>query len=332
MHLRVRKELGEGVRRKLIELDVFDYNRRILSEGDFLLIPVTAEVDIEGTELVDVVGKKVKRRIKSLREALKGGLSSAETDLLPRAFDVIGDVAVLDLPDELLDRKAVIGEALLETFNNICVVAVKKTQVETEYRTRRLEVVAGEDRLDTTHKEFGCKYRLNVESAYFSPRLGSERMRVASQVKEDERVLVMFAGVGPYPILIAKKSKPVRVYAIELNPSAFGYMEENIALNRVDVTAILGDARSETPKLGGFDRIVMPLPKEAGSFLYTALPALNSRGVIHFYDFSSGEQESVEKVKSICEKLGYRIRVLDAVRCGSYSPGVFRICVDFQVV
>ncbi|MBN2014670.1 MAG: class I SAM-dependent methyltransferase family protein [Candidatus Altiarchaeota archaeon] len=332
MHLRVRREQGEEIRRKLIELDFFDYNRRILSEGGFLLIPVTGVVELEDSELVDVVGEKVARRTRSLRESLEGRLNPDGLGLLPRAFDVIGDIAVLELPDELLDKKDVVCEALLETFKNIKVVAVKKTRVGTEFRTRSLEIAAGENRLETIHKEHGCLYRLNIESAYFSPRLGSERLRVASQVKDGERVLVMFAGVGPYPILIAKRSNPREVVAVELNPSAFDYMRENIALNNVDVTPILGDARNETQKLGKFDRIVMPLPKDAGSFLDTALPALNRNGVIHFYDFSSGEQESSRGVEEICGNLGYRIRVLDAVKCGSYSPELYRVCIDFRVV
>jgi tRNA (guanine37-N1)-methyltransferase len=332
MHLKVRKNNGEPVRQKLIAAGVIDYGRRIMSDGDFILIPVSGAVDIPDTELVEVAGEKLPKKTRSLKDALKDKLSADELLLLPTSFDVIGDIAILELTPDLSDKRKIIGEALLETFHNLKVVTEKMTRVDTEYRTRGLDVIAGEDRKVTVHREQGCLYKLNVESAYFSPRLGFERLRVASQVREGERVLVMFAGVGPYAILIAKKAKVSEVCAIELNPEAFKYMVENIRLNKVDVKPILGDAGKEVKALGKFDRIIMPLPKDAGNFLDSALPALKDDGIIHLYDFSSGEEESTKKAEELCKRLGYEIRVLDVVRCGSYAPDTGRFCVDFQVV
>ncbi|RLI93360.1 MAG: class I SAM-dependent methyltransferase family protein [Candidatus Altiarchaeales archaeon] len=332
MHLKVKKEKGEDVRKKLMGLNLLDINRRILSDKDFLFIPVLKEIEIPDTELVEIEGERVPRKHRSLREALKNRLNPEELKLVPRSFDIIGDIAILEIPEELENKKSIIGDALLKTFKNIKVVANKKTRIETEFRTRALEIISGEERKETVHREYNCSYKLNVETVYFSPRLGTERMRIASQVKDNERVLVMFSGVGPYPVLISKKSKPKEVYAIELNPEAFRYLKENITLNKVDVTAIRGDVREETKKLGKFDRIVMPLPKDAGNFLNVALPALKKNGVIHFYDFAHNERESIEKVKEICRELGYEIEILKAVKCGSHSPGIFRICVDLRVL
>lgn len=331
MHLKVRERDGEGVRKKLIGLGILDKSRRILGGEGFLFIPILEEIDLPGAEVVWIGGEGVIRKSFSLRESLKNKLSGDELRIAPKSFDLIGDIAVLEIPKGLSGRKGVIGDSLLETFGNIKVVACKKTVVGTEYRTREVEVIAGEKRTVTVHREYGCLYRLDVAETYFSPRLGTERMRVAEQVGGGERVLVMFAGVGPYAILISRKSG-AKVYAVELNPAAFRYMEENILLNKVDVVAVEGDVRDEVPRMGEFSRIVMPLPKDAGDFLDLALPALGKNGVIHFYDFSSGEDESVEKVKDVCGCLGYTIEVIDAVKCGSYSPGIFRICVDFRVV
>ncbi len=332
MHLKAGKDQGERVRSRVLALGVLDYSRKIISDEGFLFIPITEEVNISGTEIVYIGGDKIKPAVKSLREALENRLSLGELDLLPRSFDVIGDIAILNMPNALENQKKVVGRALLETFKHIRVVARKKTSVETEFRTRQLEVIAGENRLETVHKEFGCRYKLNVESAYFSPRLGTERMRIASQVKAGERILVLFAGIGPYPILIAKKATPSEIYGVELNPDAFSYMVENIRLNKVDVKPVLGDAGKEAKRLGKFDRIIMPLPKDAGSFLDSVLPSLEKDGIINFYDFSSGTKESVSRVETVCNRLGYSIKVLDAVKCGTYSPGVFRVCVDFRVV
>ncbi|HIE33734.1 MAG TPA: class I SAM-dependent methyltransferase family protein [Candidatus Altiarchaeales archaeon] len=273
-----------------------------------------------------------KKKPRSLKEVLEGKLSKEELEILPRAFDIIGDIATIEIPEKLEGKKRLIGNALIETFKNIKVVTNKTGKIDTEFRIRKLEIIAGENRTETIHREYGCSYKLDVESTYFSPRLGTERFRVASQVKENERVLVMFAGVGPYAVLIAKTKKPRSVYAIELNPKAFEYMLGNIKLNGVNVKAFGGDVREITPRIGKFDRIVMPLPKGAEDFLDTALPALNKNGIIHFYDFSGSEIDSVKKVRRICNKLCYRIEILNSIECGSYSPRLNRICIDFRVI
>ena len=331
-HLRVERKRGEEVRKKLMAAGVLDRARKVIRDGDYLLLPVKEEIDLPGTEIVRVAGKGSKMRALSLSDSLKDVLSAEELAMMPRSFDIIGDIAVLEIPEELMSKGKSIGESLLSTFKNIKVVARKKTSVGTEYRTREVEVLAGEPRTETTHKEYGCLYRLDVSNAYFSPRLGTERMRVASQVKEDERVLVMFAGVGPYAILIAKKRKPSEVVAIELNPSAVEYMKENVKLNKAKVVPVLGDVKTETPKLGRFDRIIMPLPKDAGDFLDVALPTLNKGGVIHYYTFTGTTKEAADEVRKICSGLGRKADVLASVECGTYSPCLSRMCVDFRLI
>jgi len=332
MHLKVGSKKAEETRKKLIEAGALDKTRKIIRQGEYVLIPLKKEIELTGAEIVLLEGLSVKQKPASLKDALRDKLAEEELSLVPKAFDVIGDIAILEIPQELAAKKKLIAEALLSTFKGIKVVAGKKTSVGTEYRTRDVEVLAGEKRTDTVHKEADCAYKVDVTKAYFSPRLGTERMRVANQVKEGERVLVMFAGIGPYPIPISKKAKPKEVYAIELNPAAVGYMKENIKLNKVDVKAILGDVKTETPKLGKFDRIVMPLPKDAGNFLDVALPALKKEGVIHYYTFTGTTDEAAQEAKDACEKLGYKIEILASVECGTYSPGISRMCVDFRVL
>jgi tRNA (guanine37-N1)-methyltransferase len=332
MHLKVVSSKGEEARKKVLAEGAYDSGREIQRQGSFLFIPINKKVTFPGAKIVELAGVAVKKEPRSLKEALAGKLSSEELEKLPKAYDLIGDIAIIEIPDELSSKKKEIGAALLKTFKNIKVVANKKTSVGTEYRTRDVEVIAGENRTETVHREAGCVYKLDVTTAYFSPRLGTERMRVASQVKADERVLVMFAGIGPYAILIAKSARPSEVYAVELNPCAVDYMKENIRLNKVAVKAILGDAGVEVGKHGLFDRIIMPLPKDAGNFLDKALPALNKGGVVNYYTFKGTTEEAAREVKDICSRLGYTIEIIESVECGTYSPQLSRMCVDFKVL
>ena len=329
LYARVEKTRAEEVKRALEKEGVFDGRGEVIHEDDYILFPVKEKVEVEGVEYVEREGSKRESKPKSLKEALSSVLNEDELEALPSSFNIVGDIAILELPDELMSKRKVIGEALLKTFKGIKVAAVKKAPVGTTYRVPEIEVVAGEERTETVHKEFGCRYKLDVSEAYFSPRLGTERMRVAEQVKDGERVLVMFAGVGPYAVLIAKKG--VEVVAVELNPKAVEYMRENVEKNHVEVEVLEGDVRDVVPKLGKFDRIVMPLPKDAGDFLDVAFPALNEGGVVHFYGFAQSPEKAAEELVRIVEGMGYEAGVLDAVACGSYNPAITRTCVYFRL-
>jgi len=366
MYLKVKRKDGESVRNKLISLELFDGKRKIISCENFLYIPVLeinnelpcelSEFETASDEYVKKLAGEVeiysKHRDRSLLEACQGRIPDEKLNILPTSFDIIGDIAILELPDDLKEYEKIIGESLIKTFKNIRVAAKKTSTVDTEYRTRNYRVIAGDPRLKTTHREYGCLYSLDIEKAYFSPRLGNERKRITDLVQSGETVLVMFAGVGPYPIQIAKFSKPEKVYAVELNPDAVEYMRENIKINGVSVTVIpfCGSA-SETGKLMEnfksnfnnkkieFDRIIMPLPKDAGSFLDTACALLKDGGIIHFYTFAKttgeaedyllGEFETMEQRGKLKENS--TIEIIKSVVCGSYSPSLHRICVDFVV-
>ena len=332
LYIKISKGKAEETRCKLIQLKLFDSTRKILKEKNFVFLPVSKKTSIKGAVYVKKKSIKIKSKPKSLKEALKNKLSASELKLLHSSFDVVGDIAILEIPEGLIKKEKIIADAMLDTFKSIKVVALKTSAVSSDYRVRGVKVIAGENRTVTVHKEHGCLYQLDVSSAYFSPRLGAERLRVAGKVKKGEHVLVMFAGVGPYAILIAKKCNPEKVVAVELNPDAVKFMESNRRMNKVNVNVIEGDVRDVTPTLGSFDRIAMPLPKDARNFLDVALPALKSNGVVHFYDFAENPEESALRLKKICDKLGYKISVLDSVLCGSYSPTVNRVCVDFKII
>jgi tRNA (guanine37-N1)-methyltransferase len=274
----------------------------------------------------------------SLREALRGQLSEEELKRL-RAFDVVGDIAVLKLPGELLSKKHIIGQALMRVHTNVRAVLNQTTPVRGEFRTRELEVVAGEPRTETVHREGGCIFRVDLARVYFSPRLVTERLRVARLVKPGEVVVNLFAGVGCYSVIIARHSRPKMVYSIDKNPAAFEYMKENIRINKVGETVvpILGDAREvvENMLAGQADRVLMPLPELSHDFFDVALKSLKpAGGTIHFYDLGREPDvfgPSFRFVSSEAASRGFDIELLGARKIRSYAPGCYHVVLDLTL-
>ncbi|MDO8740271.1 MAG: class I SAM-dependent methyltransferase family protein [Candidatus Woesearchaeota archaeon] len=273
----------------------------------------------------------------ALKELLKNKLTKKQLALLPSSFDVVGDILIFaDLPSELSKKEKLIGETLLQLFKNINVICKKTKKYSGRYRTPTLKIIAGEKRKTTDHRESGCMFRLDAEKCYFSPRLSNERLRIAKQIKENEIILAMFSGVGPYPIVISKNSKPKEIYSIEINPIACEYQQENILLNKVkNIKLFKGDAKKIVPNLNKkFDRILMPLPKGAENFLELALSAAKKGTIIHFYDFLNENEfeKGIEKLDNVCKKLKRSCKIINIVKCGQYKPREFRVCVDFEIL
>ena len=272
---------------------------------------------------------------KPLKEALTDVLTDEEIASVKRAYDIVGDIAIMDIPEELVQKEAAIAERLLALHKNISVVAKKEGIHDGEFRTIPLRVLAGEDRKETLYKENGVRLYLDVEQCYFSPRSSNERKRIASLVGEGERVLVMFSGVGPFTIVIAKNTKAEHVVGVEKNPIAHDYAQRNVKANKVtNVTLHCGDVADIVPTLDKvFDRVVMPLPKTGEDFLDVALGALKPDGYLHFYDFQHHEafDEAAKKVKVACERAGRICKGTEVIACGQYAPRVNRVCVDVQI-
>ncbi|MGQ9788044.1 MAG: class I SAM-dependent methyltransferase [Candidatus Hadarchaeaceae archaeon] len=273
-----------------------------------------------------------------LRARLRSHLSEGELKLI-RSFDIVGDIAIVKLPEPLLPKKHVIGKALMEVQKNVRTVLNQISPVKGEFRTRGLEVIAGENKTETSHRESGCVFKVDLARAYFSPRLATERLRVTRLVKPGETVVNLFAGVGCYSIIIAKHSKAGLIYSIDINPHAFEYMQINIRTNKVGdrVVAILGDAREVVNnKLAGrADRVLMPLPELSHDFFDVALKALKpTGGIIHFYDY--GEEPdvfgpSIDFANVNADKGDFEVKVIGARIIRSYATRCYHIVLDLEI-
>lgn len=281
-----------------------------------------------------------KRQPKTYAEILENQLPPHLLASLPRALDIVGEIAIVEIPPELEPYAKLIGEAVLEKYRNIQTVLAKAGAVGGTFRLREFEVIAGEPKTATVHKEFGCNYHVDVAKAYFSPRLSHEHKRVAEQVQEGESVVDLFAGIGPFAVLIAKKVGNVKVYAIDVNPDAIEFLKKNIRLNRVEnkVVPILGDARKivlET--LSGIaDRVIMNLPEKAEEFVDVACLAIKPEGgIIHFYGFSRPSDSAEDKktrFSTAVENAGRRVERFLAVKTvRETAPHEWQTVLDVKI-
>jgi tRNA (guanine37-N1)-methyltransferase len=230
-----------------------------------------------------------------LKKLLENILTLEENEELISAFDQIGNIIIVRIPDSLLSKKKIIGETLLEQVKIAKSVFYQSSAVEGDFRTRNLEILAGEDNTETEYKEFGCKFTVDVENAFFSPRLSTERERIANLIQDGEVMINMFAGVGMFSIMAAKKKK-CTVYSLDINPVASKLCEKNIKQNKLsgNVISINGDSSKiiKEQLVDKSDRTLMLLPERSDEFLESAISTTKNNGIIHYYSHIHADKKS----------------------------------------
>lgn len=348
--IQIPKVLGEKAIKVLRKLDLLNRDLKIERVKNYLLIPLAHKLlpsdlkelrkTISEFEVTTHVFSERSKHPANIVEALENRLPSHLLASLPKSIDFVGDIAFLQVPQELEGYEQVIGKALLTVHSQLRTVLAKAGAVEGVYRLREFKVIAGEKKTDTVYREHGCVYHVDLAKAYFSPRLSYEHDRVAQQVLEGETVVDLFAGVGPFSILIARRYKNVQVYAVDVNADAIQLLEKNLAVNHVvgKVTSILGDAKQTVQeRLGGVaDRVIMNLPEKAIEFVDAACEALKPEGgVIHYYDFAHGSKaletskvRLTEAVKQADREVG---EILLARIVRGIAPYAWQVVVDAEI-
>ena len=244
---------------------------------------------------------------------------------------------LVEIPDDLQNKEKEIANQILARHKNVKSVLKKISERKGAYRKREYKLLAGDLNTEVIHKEHGCRLKLDPQKVYFSPREVTERLRIASQVKPKETIMLMFVGIGVYAIMIAKKQPKVgKIISVEINPIAYEYMKENIRLNKVTekVIPILGDVRLKCKKwYGKCDRVIMPLPHDAWKFLDIAFKCIKSHGYIHMYIIDK-EKNIQDKVRSIIGKFNKRIERNTKYKIQKilpYSPKTYKYRVDIKL-
>ncbi len=261
----------------------------------------------------------------ALRDLMKEKLPEEELLQLPKGYEVIGDIAIINLPLPLHDEKYDIALALASHRKDVNVVLLKKNKIAGEKRTGEFEILLG-GRTSTIHRENGCIFHVDIAKTYFSGKMYFERDRVVQKVEAGEDVLILFCGVGPFLIPIRKK-KDVRIIGLDNNPAACALLRKNSKLNDIDADIILGDANNMNNIFRKeFDRIVMPAPYGQDYFLNRVHPLLKPGGTVHFYTFKKDFE--IPHFRRVLEERGWHV---DFCReCGDVAPRVKRYVFDLQ--
>ncbi len=258
---------------------------------------------------------------------------SNEDEVRVPSYERIGDIVVISELDEMSTEQAV--EGVLEHNPGIDSILLKTQKLSGEFRVGDYELLYG-DKTETVHKEHDTKIKVDPTEMFFSEREGTERKRIFESVERGEEVLVMFCGAGPFPVTIARNSKPSRVIGVEKNPEAVKYAKENVELNNVsDTVEILeGDVKEVCPDLGSFDRVLMPSPTNSLEFVTEAIGCTAEGGVLVVYSIQDKENlygEVVSKVENEAEKQGREVEVLEKRVVADFSPAKRKVAVEFKL-
>lgn len=213
------------------------------------------------------------------------------------SYDRIGDIAIVKIRNT--QRAAGLADAILQSGTGV-VSVWKDSGIQGEYRTRRLEWLAGEKKTVSLYTENQARFMLDISKVYFSPRLATERMRLARRIHDGEYIIDMFAGIGPFGIIIAR-NRDVEITCIDANPDAIHFMKESIKLNKLKgkISPVLGQAEKVMQRLPRADRIIMNLPHDSMNYLDIAKASLKDDGTIHLYMIGSmaDTEANMEKIR-----------------------------------
>ncbi len=279
---------------------------------------------------------------KRLRKTFAESVSADGSVGVYGSFDIIGDLAITKMPRVSPAGTEEVAKAIMAVNKGVKAVFIQTSAVAGDFRVRGLTHVAGECRTRTLHKESGCVFAVDVETCYFSPRLLHERQRIAQLVQLNGTVVNMFAGVGCFSIIIAKRQPTTKVYSIDINPTAVQFMKENIRVNRVfnKVIPMLGDAKEiiENHLQRCADRVLMPLPEKAYEYMSCAVSALKPSGGwihIHAFEHAAKSEDPAERVRQkVAERLSnlsgdFEVPLVRVVR--STGPNWWHLVADVHV-
>jgi tRNA (guanine37-N1)-methyltransferase len=344
---------------------IIDHKHKISYEDKYILFPLVENKDIidKLKKLLDMVISyeivsreaisRLNYKYKSLQEALSGKIPFKYSNLIPKSYDIIGNIAILEFEkisrignNEFSEYRNLIADAVINVNKNVQSVFEKKSEIKGDYRLREFAYLSGENKSETIHKENSCLFKLDIKKTYFSPRLVYERCRISNiKILKNEVIVDMFAGVGPFSIQIAKLN-PVKIHAFDVNPHAYKYLQANIELNKltgkiipynINIKDLLNTSNQIGKQLcGTVDQVIMNLPEQSINFIDVACFLMKkSGGFLHFYQFSEKPNPIEKTIEDLKIKLNDFNWVIDIINNSkivkSYSPKAELVVIDLSI-
>lgn len=363
-HLKIKKEEAQSVikylKKTFKESSVLAKKFTVLQQQDYVLFPLNFNLPnyngIKNRLIRDLNAEIVwikpsenqNYQPRSLEEVLESKLPAPLMELIPKSYDIIGNIAIVELNqfDGIKNQEKIkkgIAKAIITVNHNIKTIYEKGSEIEGKYRLRELTFLAGEKNSITIHKENNCKFKLDIRKTFFSPRLNYERQRISNaDFKQAESIVDMFAGVGPFSIQIARKND-VKIYAFDINKNAIKYLKENISLNKLEgsINPINKNVKTlinQTNNLGKglknkIDRILMNLPQTSLNYIDVVSHLAKWEGcILHNYQFSTKPnpvQKSIHKLEKRLKGFEFKLEnVMNARIVKSYSPKEDMVGID----
>ncbi len=252
------------------------------------------------------------------------------------SYDILGNIVIIKGEGKSKKQKLAQAKKLLK-IPNVETVVEKIGNVRGRLRTINVKHIAGAKNLIALHKENDCLFKFNIKTCYFSGRLSNERKAIAKKIKKKDRVLVMFAGVGVYPIVIYKYIRPKQIIGVEIGRDCCKYFKENLKLNKIidKIEVVQGDVKRKVNKgLGKFDVVVMPRPNLKESFLEQGFSVCKKGSKIFYYGFCKDDEIKglVEEIKKEAKEFKKKIKILRVVKAGEIAPYKFRYRVEIKIL
>lgn len=345
--------------------DLINRRFKIEQEANYILIPLSEE-ELLLERLVKTITNKLTFQIitregklnskfkpKTLHNTLKKALSQEYMELIPKSYDIIGTIAIIEFNEfkdfndkDLISIKKKIAKGITQINSSVKTVFEKRSGIKGNHRLRELKLLLGKENYETIYKENNCFFKLDVRNTFFTPRLVYERKRISSsKIKKNELIIDLFAGVGPFSIQIAK-NHPVNIHSFDVNRFAYNYLKENIGLNKLKGNIIphnmninkLLDPRSNLGYMlkNKANRIIMNLPEKSLNFMHiTCFLMRSTGGILHIYQFCEKEnpiERAKDKLSSSLKKLNWNIEeVIHSRIVKSYSPKSDLVVVDSKI-
>jgi tRNA (guanine37-N1)-methyltransferase len=284
--LLVPRERGEEMRRRLRDAGLLRADLAIRREGAVLALPI-----VDTQPVPEGLGELTEREFEPSRPSMVSDYRDLldwpepERGRLPRSFDVVGDIVLVRVPVELGARANEIGAALLEFVPGARIVG-RDGGVHGVARRRSIERIAGTGGWSTRHRENGLEVEVDLERAYFSPRLAGEHARVAAEVRPGDRVYDLCCGVGPFSLAIARDGRATRVTGVDSNPEAIALLERSRSrvANGDRITGVVSDVVAFASAAAPVERVIFNLPREGIKYVPSVARTVARQGRLYYYE------------------------------------------------